>query len=482
MDNEEVPIRIPTSSDASRNSNRRQRLEFIAVSGDALRGNAHTRRRVRSHAQSDYRRRNPPAPPPPRPSLTFELDTTSLEICSQQNRARTCSASNEARSRLVSQEIVRTSSAIAQTGLMARQDAIQLDGLRISPESSGAHSSRLWDHLYNGTCFMFQLMLKIGFINIVRETTALTQMLSTSAWHIDHSSGNESRHISDDKPSSTDYARYSVAATSSLIHRLSSPNTRASVQVVVAVLAFVAFANMINDPQLVNIHLDGLSQVLGHRGGLSSVEAMPVVRIMIYWVDVSGSFLQDRSPRYPQPFDILSTRSQLDLLQVHVNVNSLSPLTNLEQDPVVLHICGLIRRVNDIIEVELRSKGDEFWSDVLFPGFHLAPILHDLLSMPRGTINDPVEQRQRECYRLASILHVTELRGKFGADTEPAVLYATKLQTMINTQGTLSRWSLASNDTFLIWSLVVAASSSCVPETIRQESLNQLSACLQPMV
>ena len=38
-----------------------------------------------------------------------------------------------------------------------------------------------------------------------------------------------------------------------------------------------------SNPELIAIHLDGLSQVLGHRDGLRSVETMPTVRIMIYW-------------------------------------------------------------------------------------------------------------------------------------------------------------------------------------------------------
>jgi hypothetical protein len=44
------------------------------VSGTNLRGNAETRRRVRSRAQADYRRRNPP---PPRNALTVDLDVGS---------------------------------------------------------------------------------------------------------------------------------------------------------------------------------------------------------------------------------------------------------------------------------------------------------------------------------------------------------------------------------------------------------------------
>lgn len=48
-----------------------QPFEFITVSGKNIKGDAVTRKRVRSRAQADYRRRNPPAPKAP---LQLDLD------------------------------------------------------------------------------------------------------------------------------------------------------------------------------------------------------------------------------------------------------------------------------------------------------------------------------------------------------------------------------------------------------------------------
>lgn len=52
----------------------RPQFEFITVSGTNIGGDTETRRRVRSRAQADYRRRNPP---PPRNALTVDLDVGS---------------------------------------------------------------------------------------------------------------------------------------------------------------------------------------------------------------------------------------------------------------------------------------------------------------------------------------------------------------------------------------------------------------------
>lgn len=56
------------------------------MSGTNIRGNAETRRRVRSRAQADYRRRNPP---PPRNALTIDLDVGSwLQVLSREAAPR----------------------------------------------------------------------------------------------------------------------------------------------------------------------------------------------------------------------------------------------------------------------------------------------------------------------------------------------------------------------------------------------------------
>jgi hypothetical protein len=68
--------RLPAVSEPARGTLPGQNnFQFITVSARNLRGDAETRRRVRSHAQAEYRRRNPP--PPPR-LMTVELDVTPL--------------------------------------------------------------------------------------------------------------------------------------------------------------------------------------------------------------------------------------------------------------------------------------------------------------------------------------------------------------------------------------------------------------------
>lgn len=89
--------------------------------------------------------------------------------------------------------------------------------------------------VYGGTCAVFKSMVEIGFLDIIRGSAALTQMLSSAAWHMK----NENPQTPN---GSADYARYSVMATSSLRRRLHEPDQRASIETIIAILAFAAYA------------------------------------------------------------------------------------------------------------------------------------------------------------------------------------------------------------------------------------------------
>lgn len=90
------------------------------------------------------------------------------------------------------------------------------------------------DVVYGG-CVVFKSMIEIGFLNLLQGSASLTQMLSSSAWHM------KSTNTEHDE-SSIDYARYSLMATRALRRRLDDPIQRASLETITAILAFAAFA------------------------------------------------------------------------------------------------------------------------------------------------------------------------------------------------------------------------------------------------
>ncbi|KAL6787438.1 hypothetical protein V8C43DRAFT_276626 [Trichoderma afarasin] len=440
--------------------NNRPRFEFITVSGTNIRGDTETRRRVRSRAQADYRRRNPP---PPRNALTVDLDVGSwLQALSRDATLRPQLGEPAPLDLQQVNETIQINPA-GQDLIGGREGA----GIfLLVPSDQRPRARQLWNHLYGGGCVIFKSMIEIGFLDILQGSASLTQMLSSSAWH-------RKQVGTGDHESSIDYARYSLMATRALRLRLDDPTQRANLETIIAILTFAAFANLTSNPHLINVHLDGLSHAISGVGGLTALQHLPIIWMMMYWIDIRGSYLQDIKPRYPQPYDILSTESRLRIAAMPAAKPSDSNST-LSQDPAVVHIFDAIQQVNSILTTEANARGDAFWRTVLFPGFHFAPILYDLLSLPRDTDGVSTQfSKRRECFRLAGILYISEVRAKFGMDNTGATSYAYKLLQALKSRDMLVSWG--SDNHFLLWSLVIGSVSLCVPETLRLEFMELLS-------
>ncbi|KAL6872457.1 hypothetical protein HDV57DRAFT_505239 [Trichoderma longibrachiatum] len=443
--------------------NHRPRFEFITVSGTNIRGDSETRRRVRSRAQADYRRRNPP---PPRNALTVDLDVASwLQTLSRDAALR---SDQYAPLPVALQPTPQAGESLqkspAEYDLTAGRHGASVFSL--IPQDQRPRARQLWNHLYAGGCVIFKSMIEIGFLDILHGSASLTQMLSSSAWHRKQAS-------SGDHESSIEYARYSLMATRALRRRIDNPAQRATLETIIAILTFAAFANLISNSQLINVHLDGLTHAINDVGGLPMFSQFPVIWLMVYWIDIRGGYLQDTKPRFPQPYDILMAESKLRITPMP-SPNDHSSNCELAEDPAVAHIFDAIQQVAGIIHAEAEAQGDAFWRTVLFPGFHFAPILHDLLSLPRDTggIGSQFSKR-RECFRLAGILYVSELRVKFGMDNTGATSFAYKLLRLLKSRGMFVSWE--TDNFFLLWALVIGSVSLCVPETLRFEFMELLS-------
>ncbi|KAL7934760.1 hypothetical protein V8C35DRAFT_301779 [Trichoderma chlorosporum] len=457
MDEEERQVQRDPNS-------RRPQFEFITVSGANLRGDTETRRRVRSRAQADYRRRNPP---PPRNALTIDLDVGSwLQALSRDavlGPRQGASVPLDLRS-APSQANEMMQLTPAGPDLMEGREGAGIFSL--VPADQRPRARELWSHLYGGGCVVFKSMVEIGFLDILQGSASLMQMLSSSAWH-------RKQEETGEHESSVDYARYSLMATRALRRQLDNPAQRASLETIIAILTFAAFANLTSNPHLINVHLDGLSHAVSGVGGLTALRQLPVIWMMMYWIDVRGSYLQDTKPRYPQPYQILLAESKLRITALPTAQPSNSNGT-LSQDLAVVHIFDAIQRVNTIIDSEANALGDTFWRTVLFPGFHFAPILYDLLSLPRDTDGSTTQfSKRRECFRLAGILYISEIRAKFGMDNTGATSYAYKLLSVLKTRDMLVSWE--SDNHFLLWTLVIGSVSLCVPEALRLEFMEILS-------
>ena len=146
----------------------------------------------------------------------------------------------------------------------------------------------------------------------------------------------------------------------------------------------------------------------------------------------------------------------------------------LHQTATVTRICESLRQANAIINRHVAAEQDGFWRNALFPQFHLAPILHDLLSMPRSSDSGDITVRRKECFRLAAIIYIAGLQARFGVDRFGAATYVDKLELALRCGDLTYSWGV--DNPFLRWILVVTATSACIADAMRRELINLLSS------
>lgn len=136
------------------------------------------------------------------------------------------------------------------------------------------------------------------------------------------------------------------------------------------------------------------------------------------------------------------------------------------------YICKQLRRLNEIMDAEVETRDDLFY-DVLFPVFHVTPILYDVLSIRHGSDEDEIHLRQRECFRLACILYLCNIRSIYDFEPGSAMPYGSKLILLLGTPDLLPRWE--KSNVYLLWILTVAASSATLFESLRKHYVAFLS-------
>lgn len=189
---------------------------------------------------------------------------------------------------------------------------------------------------------------------------------------------------------------------------------------------------------------------------------------MIQRIDVRASHLQDIPPRFPQPWDILLERSQLNMSPTPTILSETAKAsTAMIDDPEISRICSYMQQVNCLIDSGFAKNGEAFWERVLFAQFNLLPLMHSLLSMPRSDSRDSIKTKRQEYLRIAAILYVRQLWTKFGMDNTGMSLYTDKLAAGITSLDLVSTWD--TDEAFRYWVLLVGAACSAVPVDMRQK-------------
>ena len=115
--------------------------------------------------------------------------------------------------------------------------------------------------------------------------------------------------------------------------------------------------------------------------------------------------------------------------------------------------CAETKAVQSKMKAELNNK--VLWRDTAFPSLYISPLFGELLSARSRVDETNTSALALEAFRIAALLYVGSLRGKFGHDIISADgLYIDKLQALLSAPGadsmipkTLLIWILAGADT-----------------------------------
>ncbi|KAF2095416.1 hypothetical protein NA57DRAFT_79143 [Rhizodiscina lignyota] len=406
----------------------RRTLEFITYTNPNMARSAANRQRVRSQAMRDFHGRSEL---PKRRKNEIELDISPLLQRTAESNGRTSSAERKAEGEATPPSPTTPLS------------VSRLDPFFKYPVSMGHRERELYDHLYDETCVMFRIMRNIGFLNRVRATLAFSQLLAMASWHLSHLNRDER---------TTEHLGYNLTATQQLQNQIGNPRESSTDDAIGAVLVFACCANLLHDTESLTIHMNGLKLLIEGRGGVHTLDSNYTLRTVLYWADINGAVLQDVAPRFPKPEHLLPRPSFRDDA-----VLSQAPSETLIAR-LISGFCSELQEVQDIMRAERRKR--HLWDDPLFPGFHLSPVLGDLLAMRVEVDYEDIASVMLEAFRLAAILYVSSLRAKFGVDTLSAdPVYGAKLRTLLM----FSSLRQEAPPRLLVWILSTASSAEHIP-------------------
>jgi hypothetical protein len=130
-------------------------------------------------------------------------------------------------------------------------------------------------------------------------------------------------------------------------------------------------------------------------------------------------------------------------------------------------------------EILQQMRQRPIWKDLIFPGYHISPILGNLLTL--RPIEDSFHSATRtlEAFRLGAILYTSNLRACFGIDVVAgARIYSDKLRALLFISSHGMDSGAVIDPGLSIWILAVAFSSKCLPIEDRDAFRGALEATL----
>ncbi|TGO48984.1 hypothetical protein BCON_0224g00110 [Botryotinia convoluta] len=231
-----------------------------------------------------------------------------------------------------------------------------------------------------------------------------------------------------------------------------------------AIRSFMCHDHLLSNPESWKIHQAGFYKILGLRGGLSSIENIPSIRLSLFWIEHNMSSYLDMVPLSPPPVQYLTNpylpRYQAEgeayfvSIREHSDISSFLSVGVLDIMKQLSILTVTIAREN---EKRNLSKDAQFlWGDQNFAGLCVYPILSRLL-----TTQKEIKHEIEELCRIGGLLFIAQTRRWFGVAPVLSNVFITKLHRLLESDGDI--WN-AKVKSLRVWTLVMAGCAATTEE------------------
>ncbi|CAG8977240.1 hypothetical protein HYALB_00007936 [Hymenoscyphus albidus] len=266
-------------------------------------------------------------------------------------------------------------------------------------------------------------------------------------------------------------AKYHAKAIKLANSRLPNSEDAVSDGIISTVLIMAVYNHILQDFKSWNIHMSGLKRILELRGGIETLQTTPILRLLISWHDISGSYAHDQEPHFPYPIISLPTLPTPDVpplapVQHLINTFSSSSYTAVAQNLLTFH------SYHEILRYENNWPEGRLISDKVVSGFWMNRIIQILLCL-KGPMYSPnsflegVEetgnstkeldlQTLAEIWRLGALLYLAEIRRRMGTWPVRTEVYVSKVQRIFRRYDVSNSQVWRGVGVLKLWVLVLA--------------------------
>lgn len=184
--------------------------------------------------------------------------------------------------------------------------------------------------------------------------------------------------------------------------------------VIGAIIGFACYSHVIGNQSIFHMHMKAVMEVIRLRGGINTFHSNPILRIVVFWVDVSASVTGDTHPYFPLPSELIPKNPSLGELPYPLLARQISNSWRWEYPETfeVINIMGDIRSYSHNLEKEVIRSKSEIYKRGAVAAYGILPLLHRLLNLKTESTDD--QHQKMNIVRLGCILYFAEIRRLFG--------------------------------------------------------------------